>query len=354
MKETMNSRERVLAAFRREPTDRVPTDIWATPEVWQKLEARFGGRQQIRAALHLDGMASVGAAYVGPPPVAPAGESADFWGIRRRPVAYEGGVYQEMTYNPLAAARSIDDLERYPWPQAEWFEYSQLRQAAQEARRHQAVMCGYMAPFYYHNLLRGLEASLMDPLDDPEFTHHLLDRLGAFFLAYHRRIFEAADGLIDVAQVTDDLGSQTGPLISLEVYREFYAPWHRRFIELCREFGITVFHHDDGSIRPFLPDLVEMGIQILNPLQWACVDMDLAGLKGDYGDRLCFHGGVDNQRVLPFGTPEEVRAEVRHCIDALASDGRGYILAPCHNIQAVSPLENITAMYDEAWRYGKF
>lgn len=354
MTEAMTPRERMLAAFRREPTDRVPTDIWATPEVWQKLQDCFGTPAQVRSALHIDGMANVGATYTGPPPAAPPGESADFWGIRRRPVVYAGGVYQEMSFNPLAAARSIDDLERYPWPRAEWFDYSQLRQAALQARQQQVVMCGYLAPFYYHNLLRGLEASLMDPLDDPAFTHHLMNRLGEFFLGYHRRMFEAAEGLIDVAQVTDDLGSQTGPLISLEIYREFYAPWHRRFIALCREFGITVFHHDDGSIRPFLPDLVEMGIQILNPLQWACADMELAGLKRDYGDRLCFHGGVDNQRILPFGTPAEVRAEVRHCIDELASDQRGYILAPCHNLQAVSPLENILAMYDEAWHYGKF
>ncbi|MDP6777239.1 MAG: uroporphyrinogen decarboxylase family protein [Candidatus Latescibacteria bacterium] len=351
----MTARERVLAAMDRQPTDRVSTDIWATAEAWDKLVARFGSREEALRQLHIDGIASVGAAYVGPPyPAAPQGETSDMWGIRTKPVEYEGGVYQEQSYNPLAEARKIDDLESYRWPGPDWFDYSGMREAAGQKSKLQAVECGYMAPFYQHNKLRGLEASLIDPLEDPEFTHHLLNRLCDFLYAYHERMFEACDGLIDVAQVTDDLGSQTGPLISLDVYREFYAPHHRRFTDLCHGFGIRVFHHDDGSMRAFLPDLVEMGIDVLNPVQWTCRDMDRAELKRDFGDRICFHGGVDNQRILPFGTEAEVREEVRHCIDTLASDGKGYILAPCHNIQAISPVENIVAMYEEAWEYGRY
>ena len=266
-------------------------------------------------------------------------------------MAYDTGAYGEICFNPLAAAQTVDDLERYPWPRADWYDYSAMKAQAQEQRKTHVVQCGYMAPFFFHNLLRGLEQSLIDPLLDPEFTHHLLTRLSDSFYHHHRRMFEACEGLIDIAQVTDDLGSQTGPLISLETYREFY---HKRFCDLCREFGITVFHHDDGSMRAFLPDLIEIGIDILNPVQWVCPGMDMAELKREYGARLCFHGGVENQRILPFGTPEEVRAEVRHCIDALASDRTGYILASSHNIQANTPLENILALYDEAWHYGRF
>ena len=228
-----------------------------------------------------------------------------------------------------------------------------MRSKAEEAGSDKVVQCGYMAPFYYHNLLRGLEQSLIDPLIDPELTQAMVNRIADFFYAHHRRMFEACQGLIDVAQVTDDLGSQTGPLISVELYRTFYAPHHQRFIDLCHEFGIKVFHHDDGSCRAFLPLLVEMGIDILNPVQWVCPGMDRKELKAEFGDRICFHGAVDNQRILPFGTVAEVRAEVRECIDALASDGTGYILAPCHNLQANTPVENIIAMYDEAWKYGK-
>jgi len=350
----MNSRERMLAAVNLERPDRVPTDIWATWEVWAKLKEHFGEGVDIQEALHIDGMAFVGPEYVGPPlPEVAEGEMVDYWGIRHRAIRYETGTYYELSLNPLAEAETIEDLERYPWPNADWFDYSKMRDAALAAREKQVVMSGYMAIFYLHNLLRGLERSLIDPHDDAEFTHHLVGRISDFFYEHHRRMFEAADGLVDVAQVTDDFGSQTGPLISVETFRKFYRPQMQRCTDLCHEFGIKVFHHDDGAIRPFLPDLVEMGIDILNPVQSACPGMEMEGLKRDFGGKLCFHGAIDNQKVIPFGTPEEVRQAVRHAIDALASDGTGYILAPCHNLQAVTPVENIAAMYDEAWRYGK-
>lgn len=344
----------MLAAINRQPVDRIPTDIWATGEVWAKLRRHFGEQANIAKELHIDGFASVWPEYVGPalPPV-PSNESADFWGIRNRQVPHEGGSYHEQYFYPLADAQTMDDLEKYTWPKADWFDYSKMRSAAQGLARTQAVQCGYMAPFYYHNLLRGLEQSLVDPLMDAEFTHALIGRISDFFYDHHRRMFEACAGLIDVAQVTDDLGGQSGPLISPALYREFYAPHHKRFIDLCHEFGISVFHHDDGSCRPFIPLLVDMGIDILNPIQWTCPGMDMTELKAEFGDRICFHGAIDNQRILPFGTPQEVRAEVRHCMDALASDGTGYILASCHNLQVNTPIENIIAMYDEAWKYGK-
>ncbi len=352
----MNARERILAAIDRQPVDRVPTDIWATSEVWTRLHAHFGPtREAVLEGLHIDGFAGFSPPYIGPPlPSGPNGESVNFWGMRHRRIGHAGGTYDEQTHYPLAFAETIDDLDRYPWPSVDWFDFSNLRAEAARVHATQAVQCGYMAPFFYHNLLRGLERSLMDPHDDPELTNEILRRISDFFYAYHRRLFESCEGLIDVAQVTDDLGSQTGPMIGLNLYRRFYAPHHQRFINLCREFGIRVFHHDDGSCRAFLPLLVDMGIDILNPIQWTCPGMALTELKAEFGHRICFHGAVDNQTILPFGTPDAVRAEVRHCIDALASDGTGYILAPCHNLQGNTPLENILAMYDEAWRHGRF
>jgi len=350
----MNSRERMLAAINRQPIDRIPTDIWATEEVWAKLRRHFGEKADLLAALNIDGMTYINPVYIGPPiPAMPEGESANFWGMRHKLVPHGGGAYAEQVFYPLATARTIAALDDYAWPQAEWFNYSQMRAAAEVARRDRVVQCGYMAPFYYHNLLCGLELSLEDILVEPELSHEVVRRICDFFYAHHRRMFEACEGLIDVAQVTDDLGCQTGPLISMEVYREFYAPQHKRFIDLCHEFGIKVMHHDDGSCRQFLPLLVEMGIDMLNPIQWNCPGMDMRELKAEFGQKICFHGGIENQGILPFGTPEEVRAEVRHCIDSLASDGTGYILAPCHNIQVVTPVENIIAMYDEARRYGE-
>jgi uroporphyrinogen decarboxylase len=357
----MNSRQRILAAINHEHVDRVPTDIWATTEVWNKLRARFGSEEQVRQALHIDGLVDVRPAYIGPPlPPCPDDAGLDFkvyygtWGIELKWVGHGTGRYLEQASYPLAAAQTVADLDAFRWPSPDWFDYAGFRAMTEQAHATRVVKSGYMAPVYLHNLLRGMEQSMLDLAAEPEFTHELLRRVCGFEYERHRRMFEAAPGFIDVAEVTDDLGSQTGPMFSLKTYREFYRPHHQRFINLCREFGIRVFHHDDGGMRPFLPDLVEMGIEILNPIQWNCPGMELTALKRDFGKRICFHGGVENQRILPFGTPEEVRAEVRHCIDALASDGTGYILAPCHNLQSLTPLENILAMYNEAFNYGRF
>jgi uroporphyrinogen decarboxylase len=350
----MNSRERILAAVNRQPVDRVPTDIWATDEVWDKLQSHFGDDETIRNELHLDGIARIDAIYAGPTlPEVTEDETVDFWGIKTKMMVQAEFSYDEQSYCPLAEAKTIDDLDAYQWPTIDWFDYSGMKARAQEAGQKQAVKCGYMAPFFFHNKLRGLEQSLMDPLMEPEFTHELVGRISDFFYDHHRKMFEACDGFIDISELTDDLGSQTAPLIGVELYNEFYAPHHKRFVNLCHEFNIKAFHHDDGAIRPFLPILADMGVDILNPVQWTCPGMDMKELKAEFGDRFCFHGAVENQKILPFGTPEEVRQEVRHCIDSLASDKTGYILAPCHNLQATTPLENIIAMYDEAWQYGK-
>lgn len=350
----MKSRERMLAVMNHQVPDRVPTDFWATGEVWTKLRKHFGEKANILEILHVDGMSWVGPTYTGPAIAeAPAGQTVDFWGIRHKKISYDTGEYEEISHYPLAQAASIGDLEAYAWPRADWFDYSQMAAAARKCRSTQVVSCGYMAPFTYQQYLRGLESSLMDPLVEPEFTRHLLKRLCDFQYEHHRRMFEAAEGLIDVTQVTDDYGMQTGPIMSLATFREFYRPHLKRFIDLAHGFGIKVMHHDDGAMRDFLPDLTELGIDILNPIQWRCPGMDMEGLKRDFGAKLTFHGAIDNQQTLPFGTPEDVRAEVRRAIDVLASDKTGYILAPCHNIQNVTPIENIVAMFDEAQKYGK-
>ena len=173
------------------------------------------------------------------------------------------------------------------------------------------------------------------------------------FLGFHRKLLQTCPGA-DLVEVTDDYGSQHGPIMSLEVFRTFYLPHLRRFCSLAKEFGCKVFHHDDGAMSEFIPDLLEAGIDVLNPIQWPCPGMEQERIKTAYGRRLCFHGGIDNQHVMPFGSEQDVRREVRHNIDALAADRTGYILAPCHNLQAITPVANIIAMYDEARRYGRW
>ena len=349
MSEAMNFRERMLAAIDRKPVDRLPTDIWATPEVFDDLARHFGGGVPVPDALEIDGFVVATPRYIGPT----LPEGTDYWGMHHSPIRTQHGAYDEQDFSPLAFAQTLDDLDRYPWPSADWFDYESLVEPLRAGREKRATQVGFMPPFYFHNRLRGLEQSLVDPLDDPELTHEILRRITDFLLEHHRRMFEAADGLVDLTHVTDDLGSQTAPLLSLETWREFYKPHTARLIEMSKAHGIRVMHHDDGAIRPFLPDLVDLGIDMLNPVQRTCPGMDAVALKRDFGDRIAFHGAVENQRILPFGTPEEVRAEVRYCIDSLASDRTGYVVCPCHNLQAGTPVENILALYDEARRYGR-
>ena len=365
---SMNHRERVLGAINHQAVDRFPTDIWATQEVWQKLRTYFGtdDNLDIFDQLKIDGIPGIAPPYIGPaidnddetdsvPGGTHIGSKLNVedgyyeneWGMGFKLQPYETGVYEEQIYYPLAEAETIADLETFPWPSPDWYDYSKLPDlAAQYPER--AIMCGYTAVFYYHNLLRGLELSFMDPLLKPEYTHYLIGRISQFFNEYHRRCFEAAGNMIDISQVTDDYGSQNSLLISPKLFDTFYRQPTQQAIDLCKSYDIIVFHHDDGDMRPLLPRFTEMGIDILNPIQWRCGDWDLTALKAEFGDRICFHGGVDNQYTLPFGTSDEVVAEVRWLKQTLGSDGTGFIIAPCHNIQANTSVENIIAMYETA------
>ncbi|MGQ9555881.1 MAG: uroporphyrinogen decarboxylase family protein [Anaerolineae bacterium] len=348
----MTHRQRVLAAIEQRPVDRLPTDMWATPEIAAQLQQHFGCRDllQVWDCMDVDGIASIGPDYVGPklPDLGPD-RKVDEWGMTYRWQQYESGSYWEQVGYPLAEAETIADIDAFPWPRPQWYDYSIMRDKAREAGER-AIMYGYTAIFYFHNKLRGLELSLMDLILRPHFARHLIRRIADTFFELHEPGFQAGRGAIDIAQVTDDFGSQHGLLISRSMINDFYRPWMERAIKQAKSYGLKVFHHDDGAIREIIPDLLEMGIDVLNPIQWRCPGMEQAGLTRDFGGRVCFHGGVDNQRTLPFGSREDVQAEVAYNLSTLGSRGTGYILAPCHNIQPNTPIENIIAMYEAAHR----
>lgn len=345
----MTPRERVLAAVNHQPLDRFPTDIWAVPEIWKKLQAYFQVRNNLEVYDHLgiDGIMGIAPEYIGPPTKTEEAYYENEWGFGYRLQKYETGEYYEQTYFPLEGADTIEDLKTYRWPNPDWYDYNSLKeQAAKYPDR--AIMSGYYCMFYYHNQLRGLEKSFMDPVIAPDFTRYLLNRLAEFFDEYHRRIFDAAANVIDLTQVTDDFGSQKGLLIGPRMFDQFYRPYIQNAIDLAKSYNILVFHHDDGDIRKLIPRLVEMGINVLNPLQWRCGNWDLDWLKDEFGKTLCFHGGIDNQYTLPFGSVEDVIEEVRRVKRTLGKDGTGLIISGCHNIQALTPVENIIALYETA------
>ncbi len=346
----MTARERWLAVLKRQKPDRVPTDYWTTDEAREKLKRHLGcpDDESLFSRLHIDKRIVVEPLYVGPK--IPA--DADVFGCRFADMDYGTGKYRECVHHPLARFRSVTEIRGgYTWPNPDWYDYSLLRNKV-SGQEGSVVEGGGSEPFLTYADLRGREQSLIDLVENPQIVHYCLDQL--FGLAYtnSQRLYETLPGAITLSWVAEDLGSQEDLIFSPAQIREFLLPWMRRMVELAHQAGVVVFHHSDGAIRKIIPDMIEAGMDVLNPIQWRCKGMDREGLKRDFGDRLVFHGGVDNQRTLAFGTPEDVRREVMEDLEILGRGG-GYILAPCHNIQAVSPAENIVAMYDAAYEWGR-
>jgi len=347
--ETMTPRERWLAVLRRERPDRVPTDYWTTEEARAKLMAHLGvsSDRELLARLHIDRPRTVSPRYVGPP--IPAGQ--DVYGVPHRLVDYGTGAYSEVVAHPLAAYSTVEEIEaHYTWPSPDWWDYSLLPNQIAGWEDY-PIRGGGSEPFLIYKSLRGQEQAFMDLILHPEIVHYCLDRL--FHLAYENtlRIYEAIPDRVMITYVAEDMGSQESLLFSPAQIHEFLIPRMKRVIDLAHSAGAYVFHHSDGAIRPIIPAMIEAGIDVLNPIQWRCKGMEREGLKRDFGDRLVFHGGVDNQYTLAFGTVEEVRREVEDNLRILGAGG-GYILAPCHNIQAVGPAENVVAMYDTCYELG--
>lgn len=347
--ETMTPRERWLAVLQRKKPDRVPMDYWATEEATQKLMRYLGvpDRAAMDKRLHIDRVGGVGPQYVGPP----SRDGEDIFGCRYRQADYGSGSYYECVYHPLARYESVAEIEaHYTWPNPDWWEYSGIAGQAKCQERY-PLRAGGSEPFLIYCYLRGQEQALIDLALNPEIAHYCLDRL--FGLAYEnsRRIYEQIPGQVVMAYVAEDMGAQNGLMMSPAHIREFLLPRMKRIADLVHQAGAYVFHHNDGAIREIIPDLIEAGVDVLNPIQWRCKGMEREGLKRDFGDRLIFHGAVDNQYTLATGTVDEVRQEVMDNLRILG-EGGGYIIAPCHNIQAVSSPENIVTMYDTGYECG--
>ena len=347
-KETMSPRERWLAVLNRETSDRVPMDYWATEEATENLLKYLGcDVEEMLRRQHIDKPLTIGPRYVGPP--LPEGE--DIWGLKWIKMDYGAGAYSEVANAPLARYNSVEEIEaNYKWPSADDWDYSNLPKEI-EGREDTIIRAGGCEPFLFHKYFRGEEQSYIDLVECPEIAHYCLEKQFEFSYEFTRRIFETIPGKVDLSRVAEDLGSQRGLLYSPAHIREFMIPRMKRMVDLVKQAGSHIFFHSDGSIREILPEMIEAGIDIMNPVQWRCEGMDREGLKRDFGDKVIFHGGVDNQYTLPFGTVEEVRQEVLDNYRILGAGG-GYILASCHNIQSITPPENIVAMYETGYEHG--
>jgi uroporphyrinogen decarboxylase len=341
----MTPRERWLALFANERPDRIPTDYWATDEVTARLqrELRCASKEELYVKLNIDGLVSIEAPLT--VPHHPDDPRADIWGLRRSAIDYGGGVYDEFANHPLASVTTVEEILAYRWPDPEDHDFDVFRRTLEATPRHRMVRVGDYEPFLLYCAMRGMEQAMMDLLIEPEIAEAALEKIFSFHYRRNQRLFEIGKGRIDVTYVAEDLGGQSALLFSIPQIRRFIIPNQKKMADLARSFGIHIFYHTDGAARDVIPDLIRVtGIEILNPIQWRCPGMEREGLVRDFGRDVIFHGAVDNQQTLPFGTPEDVRNEVRDNIRIFA--GARWICAPCHNLQPVTPTENILALYE--------
>ena len=353
----MKPRERVLAALKHETTDRIPIAMvcaGVNPPAYRDLEKYLSSTRSISAEDYLEPVIDI--TTVAPPYIGPSLRNReDIWGVIRRPVSYGSGAYDEIEYYPLAGIRSIDDLESYRWPSADWFSYSAIPELIEKERsslnRSIMVMNGNIFESAWY--MRGFEKMFMDFVLNPEFADNLLKHVTDYYVSFFDGLLTHGAGEIDLVFTADDLGGQEGLLMSREMWERFLKPHHVRLNDVIHRHGAKVIYHTDGAVMEMVDGLIDMGIDILQALQFNAKGMDPRRLKTAFGEELCFEGGVSVQKTLPFGRAAEVVQEVRSLIEILGKDG-GYILGPSHAIQAGTPPENIVAFIDTAVSYYPF
>ncbi len=353
----MNSKERILAAINLHISDRVPMDFHANPWVYERLHRDFGTASHRELLLRLrsdvvDLRGVVDPVYRGPRPLFREmgdGVRENFWGFRQKVVQTATGPEDCFVGFVLADAQRIEDLERHPWPSPDWFDFSDFAERL-EPWQDFAVMATGASVFQHPTFLRGFEPLLADMAMNPEMTHFLLDRFTDFYVDFFDRMLTAAKGRVDILRTADDLGTQHGLLFSPDMFRAFIKPRLKKLVDMTHSHGVKFLFHSCGAIIPFIDDLIEIGIDILDPLQAAATGMDPQALKDRFGGRVCLHGGICTQHLLPNGSPEEVRNEVHRRIEILGKEG-GYILAPCHVLQTDVSTDNIMAMSNAGIEY---
>ncbi|MHB1034805.1 MAG: uroporphyrinogen decarboxylase family protein [Pirellulales bacterium] len=339
----MTPRQRVLAAVACQAVDRTPRDFWAEEPTWNRLLAHVGhaDRNRLLDELEIDvrhlELAAMPERDLG------GGLFQNYWGERYFYRQTPWGPMREDVRGALADAASLAELERFEWPTPELFDYAPLAEQCRRWDRH-ALLYGFADVWQRPALVRGWEGMFVDMIERPDWVHFLCRKFADFYRTDYTRAAEATGGRIDLYLLISDLGRQTGPLISVPMFRRFVAPYLKEMIDCIHALGAKVLYHSCGAIRPFIPELIALGVDALDPIQPVGPEMAPERLAAEFGGQVCFHGGIDMQRLLPHGTPEEVQTEVRRYARTLGDDG-GYILGPAHFFQPDVPPENILAMY---------
>ena len=344
----MNARERVLCSLAWQEPDRVPIQIHTTPEVGAQLREHFAGRN-IYDELGVD-FRGVGPRWRGGKKPDRDGLAYDIWGTGYRRVEHGcAGTYDESVIQPLAALKTMDDVERYPWPSPDDYDYSTIAEQCERVKDFAVCLGGAGDPDILNGVSRGrgMERVMMDIALRDEVGLAVIDRRVDFCHKVLRRGLEAAGRRVDILCMGEDCGNQNGRMFSPRDFDEVFRPRLQRFIDLAHEFGARAMMHSCGDTHDLMPTFIEMGLDVLDAMQPEPRGMDPEIIRGACRGKLAFCGLISTQDTLPHGTVEECRAEARHRLDVIAPGG-GYIFAPAHNIQPDTPLENVLAVYEEA------
>jgi uroporphyrinogen decarboxylase len=262
----------------------------------------------------------------------------------------------DISYHPLAEA-TIDELEDYLFPDGtDQSRFTGVRRQALEIRNETgyAISTGIGGVVYEICwYMRGLEKWFMDMVYNPQFCEALLDKTLKFWLDYYTVFLAEVGDIVDVVMIGDDLAGQSGPLFSPAFYRKIVKPRQKKLVQHIKSLTkAKVWYHTCGSCVEYIPDLIDNGVDILNPVQISAANMSPAFLKDKFGPRIVFWGGgIDSQHILPFAKPAEVKENVRQNLAIFKSQG-GYVFNSIHNIQAAVPAENIVALFDAAYEFG--
>ena len=378
----MNSRERLLVALNHREPDRVPIDLGGTPTstisalAHENLKSHLGIQSPTRmmSSIFLTAYPDkeivrkfgVDVKMVAPNTPAgfelhatPEGRIVDEWGV-----VYQWNEEAQTHFvvereAPFRGATTPGEVEKHPWPDPS--DLSRYRGLKETAKRYQeegyaVVVSTPLMVMTQTQGMRGLGQFMMDTVLNPSLLEYMMDKILGIQLEMSRRLLEEIDPYMDVIVIGDDLSYQGGLTYSPDMYRRLFKPRHRKIMRVLKEeFGdAKVLYHCCGGVEPLLPDLIELGIDAINPVQVSARGMgDTKKLKAKYGQHLTFWGGIDTQRILPFGTPAEVRSEVRRRIEDLA-EGGGFVLAAVHNIRPEVKPANICALFETGLELGKY
>ncbi len=344
----MNSKERVRAAVTFQKPDRVPAAFEAVKSVQEKLMKHYGFNDYDQLVEKFDvDIVEIKPRYIGPELKVYKNEKGqtvqqNYWGYEATLYDTDVDQYAITTYFPLKGVSTIEEVDKVKFPDPDWFDYDSIKEQC-DKYPDKAIIVGHEGPFQIVTFLMEMDEFFMLMYDDPDVAERILGKMLEFELEYYRRILEAGEGRIDIIRPHDDYGTQASLLFSVDMWKEFFMENTKKLTSLAHKYGAFYQQHSCGAIRPLIPEFIKCGVDILEPIQ-KVPGLEPEGLWKDFGEKITFHGGIDTQHLLPFGTPEQGTEETAHFIKTLHHNG-GYILMASQCFEGDVPIENIEAVY---------